>query len=101
MNHDDIIADYFRLTREVLPARALAENWVVQADHCFQRIVLDNVVGDAWRNKLTAKTAAYHQLTDDQLQQAVSLATQIEREGDAFLRKLNRNSLGWRGKLMT
>ncbi|GAB3221936.1 hypothetical protein [Spirosoma arcticum] len=99
MNRTDVLQTYFHLTREVLPARARREGWVVTADHCFQRIILDNVVGDAWRNQLTSKGPAYRQLSDEQLERAIHLATQIEREGDSFLRELNRNSLHWRGKV--
>lgn len=98
MTRADLLLTYFHLTRDVLPARALGEGWVVTADHCFQRIILDNVVGDAWRNVLTAKAPAYRQLSDEQLARAVELARQIEREGDPLLRTLNQNSLVWRGK---
>ncbi len=99
MNRDDLLTRYFHLTREVLPARAQRAGWVVTADHCFQRIVLDNVVGDAWRNRLTGKGPAYRQLSDEQLERVIHLAVRIEREGDPLLRELNRNSLQWRGKI--
>ena len=99
MNRTDLLTLYFDLTRNVLPARARREGWVVTADHYFQRIVLDNVVGDAWRNQLTGKGAAYHQLSDEQLGRAIQLTAQIEQKGDALLRELNQNSLRWRGKL--
>lgn len=101
MTRDDLLAAYFHLTREVLPARARREGWVVTADHCVQRIILDNIVGDAWRNKLTGNRPAYRQLSDEQLEKAVELATEIGRKGDVLLRELNRNSLRWRGKRAT
>lgn len=101
MNRADLLQTYFHLTREILPTRAQYEGWVVTADHCFQRIILDNIVGDAWRNQLTGKGPAYRQLSDEQLERAVRLAIEIEREGDLFLRELNRNSLHWRGKVRT
>lgn len=99
MNRDDLITAYVHLTRAVLPARAGQEQWVVRADHCFQRIILDNVVGDMWRTILIQKRPAYRQLSDDQLRQAVELAQQIDREGNGLLSQLNHNSLRWRGKL--
>lgn len=99
MTRTDLLSTYFHFTRDMLPERAQRENWVVMADHCFQRIVLDNVVGDAWRNQLTGKGPAYRQLSDDQLERAVQLVIDIERKGDSLLRELNRNSLRWRGKL--
>lgn len=98
INRADLLTLYLQLTREILPVRARREAWVVTADHCFQRIVLDNVVGDAWRNQLTGKGPAYRQLSDQQLKRAVELATQIEQKGDSLLRELNQNSLSWRGK---
>lgn len=91
--------EYFRLTRETLPERAVRERWVVCRDHCFQRILLDNVLGGAWRTRLTAKLPAYRQLSDTQMREAVSLARRIEAEGDSLLRVLNENSLRWRGKI--
>lgn len=99
MHRDDLLQTYFYLTRQVLPLRAQREKWVVSADHCFQRIILDTIVGDAWRNQLTASAPAYRQLSDTQLEQAVNVARQIEREGNTLLRQLNQNSLRWRGKL--
>lgn len=72
---------------------------MVRNDHCFQRIVLDNVVGDAWRNVLTSKRQpAYKQLTEEQAEAAAQLAREIEQHGNALLRTLNDNSLRWRGK---
>ncbi len=99
MERDDLLAEYFRLTRVVLPGRAQREHWVVRYDHCFQRIILDHLFGDAWRNHLSSKQPAYRQLDEAQLSVAVNLAQRIEREGDALLRKLNEQSLVWRGKV--
>ena len=91
--------EYFQMTRETLPDRARRERWVICRDHCFQRILLDNVLGAAWRTRLTAKLPAYRQLSDTQMGQAVSLARRIDAEGDSLLRILNENSLRWRGKV--
>lgn len=95
---DALLAEYFRLTREVLPFRAGREGWVVRFDHCFQRIVLDHLFAAPWRDHLSAKTPAYRQLSAEQLQRAVALARRIEAEGDPLLRALNADSLKWRGK---
>lgn len=96
---DELIAEYFRLTREVLPARARGERWVVRHDHCFQRIVLDHLFGAPWREHLVARTPAYRQLGDEQLARACDLARRIDAEGDGLLREMNRASLAWRGKI--
>lgn len=50
MARADWLALYFHFTCKFLPARTRPEGWVVTADHRFQRIVLDNIVDDAWRN---------------------------------------------------
>lgn len=97
---DELLAEYFRLTRDVLPARARAGRWVVRYDHCFQRIILDHLFGASWRERLAAGAPAYKQLTDEQLVRACELARRIDAEGDTLLRELNRASLAWRGKLV-
>jgi len=38
-------AEWLVLTRASLPALAIERHWPVSADHCFQRILLDNAVG--------------------------------------------------------
>jgi hypothetical protein len=94
--------EYRRLVDDVLPARARAEGWVVRADHCFGRILLDAAVGACWYDVLDRRRAAgpaYRQLSDDQLAHAVALGHAVEREGDELLRRLNDDSLRWRGKL--
>ncbi|WP_224824014.1 hypothetical protein [Cognatishimia sp. MH4019] len=96
--HLDIVAEYLRLTREVLPqmARDNARGWPVVNDHCFQRIVLDHVCGGTWYDHL--ERPAYKHLTPAQAIQAVRLAEEIA-QGRADLHEMNRQSLIWRGKL--
>jgi hypothetical protein len=101
-SRDALLAEYRRMVDDVLPTRARAENWVVQADHCFGRILLDSAVGGCWYDVLDRRRAAgpaYRQLRDDQLARAVALAHDVERQGDTLLRRLNEDSLRWRGKL--
>lgn len=88
---------YLALTREELPKAAAAGNWVVRFDHCFMRILLDHLFGDAWPNHI-AKRPAYRQLSDEQLTTAIALGESILERGDGYLRALNRDSLRWRGK---
>lgn len=95
---EGLLAEYLRLTREVLPGRAASEGWVIRADHCFGRILLDHVFGGAWYEHLAGRTPACRQLTADQLRRAVHMARDVEREGDPLLRRLNADSLRWRGK---
>jgi len=94
----ELLARYRRLVLVELPRRAAAEGWVVRADHCFGRIVLDHAVGGCWYDVLDRRRGpAFSQLDDDQLRRAVALAEQIEVEADPTLRRLNDQSLRWRG----
>lgn len=94
----DLLARYRRLVLTELPHRGAAERWVVRADHCFGRIVLDHAVGACWYDVLDRRRGpAFAQLDDDQLRRAVALAEQIDAGGDPVLRGLNDQSLAWRG----
>ncbi len=89
---------YRALVLRELPARARAQRWLVTADHCFGRIVLDNAVGGRWYDVLGSGRPAFAQLDDAQLSTAVALAERIAVEGDPLLRDLDARSLTWRGK---
>ncbi|SDS82244.1 hypothetical protein SAMN04488543_2445 [Friedmanniella luteola] len=98
-DRDDLLARYRRLVLHALPARARAERWVVTADHCFGRIVLDHAVGGCWYDVLDRRRSpAFAQLDDVQLGAAVRLAERIDAEGDPLLRRLDEQSLRWRGR---
>jgi proline racemase len=94
-----LLARYRELVLDELPRRARAERWVVTADHCFGRIVLDHAVGGRWYDVLDRRQSpAFAQLDDDRLRAAVELAERIAAEGDPLLRELDAQSLRWRGK---
>jgi proline racemase len=98
----DLLDRYRRLVLHELPTRARRERWVVTADHCFGRIVLDHAVGGCWYEVLDRRRSpAFEQLDDDQLGTAVRLAEQILVEGDDLLRRLDDQSLRWRHKRST
>lgn len=94
---DTLITTYMHLTKEALPwlARSDQTNWPVSEDHCFQRIILDQVCGGVWYEHLGRP--AYKHLTNDQAQRAVELCQGII-EGREDLRQMNQQSLIWRGK---
>lgn len=83
-----------QLTRETLPALAVAREWPVSADHCFQRILLDNAVGGRWYDTVT-KRPAYKHIAADRLAAAVALGEAVAA-GTADLHALNARSLAWR-----
>ena len=87
-------AEWLALTRETLPALARARDWPVSADHCFQRILLDNAVGGRWYDAVAARPA-YRHIATKALARAVALA-HAAIAGEADLRDLNRRSLAWR-----
>jgi proline racemase len=94
-----LLARYRELVLDQLPRRARAERWVVTADHCFGRIVLDHAVGGRWYDVLDRRRSpAFTQLDDAQLHTAVEVAERIAAEGDELLRELDAQSLQWRGK---
>ena len=99
MTRPELLARYRELVLAELPRRARAGRWVVTADHCFGRIVLDATVGGRWYDVLDRRRSpAFAQLSDAQLADAVSLAERLLAEGDGLLRVLDAQSLAWRGK---
>lgn len=91
---------YLELTNQVLPQQARQRKFPVRLNHCFQRIVLDNLFGRCWYEVLKRdKEPAYKQLSEAQLERAIAIAEAIIAQPDDYLQQLNQNSLRWRGKL--
>lgn len=67
----------------------------VSQDHCFMRIIYDNVVKDKWQNVVQAP--AIHNLSDEQLEDALFYA-QLMYEQPFACGMLNKLSLYYRGK---
>jgi hypothetical protein len=65
-------------------------------DHCFQRILLDNALGQPWRAVLAPP--AYRNASDAQLMAAISVGEAVVA-GKENLHRLNQYSLELRGKL--
>ena len=89
---------YLQLVKEALPSRAREQEWVLRLDHCFGRVLLDHAVGGCWYDALDRRRPAYRQLSDGQLEGAVALGQRLLDEGDPLLRRLDAQSLAWRGK---
>ena len=85
---------WLELTRADLPALAAARCWPVMADHCFQRILLDNAVDGRWYDHI-ARRPAYAHAADAVLARAIALGEACVA-GDIDLAALDRRSLGWR-----
>lgn len=87
---------WLELTRTVLPSLASERGWPVRADHCFQRILLDNAFGGRWYD-FVPRRPAYAHADAAALAHAVALG-EAAVAGTVDLADLNRRSLVWRGK---
>ena len=96
-------ARWSELFSKTLPAAAISHNpaqtkWPVHVDHCFGRIILDNVVGEAERPWMKAlKAPAIKNMNSAQLRGCIELGEKILK-GQADLVELDRISLSVRGK---
>ncbi|WP_432497978.1 hypothetical protein [Kineococcus gypseus] len=94
-----LLERYRELVGRELPAAAARGRWVLRADHCFARVLLDDAVGACWYDVLDRRAGAAHrQLDDAQLAHAVAAGERLLAEGDPLLRELDARSLRWRGK---
>ena len=94
-----LLTRYRELVLDELPRQARASGWVVTADHCFGRILLDHAVQGRWYDVLDRRRSpAFAQLDDEQLAAAVAMAERVAAEGDPLVRALDAQSLAWRGK---
>ncbi|KAL8944183.1 MAG: hypothetical protein Q9216_000607 [Gyalolechia sp. 2 TL-2023] len=90
------------LYRGTLPSLAVSKSpvqnsWPVHVDHCFGRIILDNVIGKdtPWMSKLNSP--AVKNMTSAQLRKCIALGNAIA-EGSENLLELDAKSLRLRGK---
>ena len=89
---------YLDLTRTRLPAKANLGGWKIRNDHCFMRIILDQLVQGCWYDHLDRRLVAYKQLNDAQLTRAIAMAEQLLSGDTTTLHRWNNESLTWRGK---
>ncbi|MGC1309414.1 MAG: hypothetical protein WA885_19510 [Phormidesmis sp.] len=91
-------SQYLELINHQLPEKAKQVSMPVRFNHCFARIVLDNLFEGCWYDYLSRQQAAYKQLDANQLSRAIALAQSMLSEPQTVAR-LNQKSLYWRGKL--
>jgi hypothetical protein len=87
---------WLELTRDTMPRLAKERGWPVIADHCFQRILLDNACDGVWYEKIKGRPG-YRAAPDNVLATAIRLGEDAV-SGATDLDTLNRRSLAWRGK---
>lgn len=79
------------------PAAAKAGNYPIRLNHCFLRVVYDNLFGQQWQEVLAKGKPAIRQLTEAQLEAALAIGQRVIDDKEICVR-LNRRSLDWRGK---
>ncbi|MEL7118708.1 MAG: hypothetical protein AAFO07_04685 [Bacteroidota bacterium] len=87
---------YFHLTKELLPQKAKLQDWPIQDDHCFQRILLDNLFNGVWYDFLPQKKPAYQQCSNFQLGRMVYDALHLYFGNQEMITQWNQKSLGFR-----
>lgn len=88
------------LANETFPAVARRDKYPIVFNHCFLRVVYDNLFGQKWQEVLNPKKPAIHQLSETQLRRAIALGNEIIADRQTC-EILNRRSLEWRGKAPT
>ena len=88
-----VLARWYALTREVLPALAAEHRWPIHLDHCFMRVCLDTALGAPWT--ATVRAPAVRHMSDDQFAAAMRVAEGIAAE-PATLAELNARSIAGR-----
>ena len=97
---EDKRSQYLELINRKLPQEAKHRDFPVRFNHCFARIILDNLFQCCWYEAIDRKKgAAYKQLSEEELNKAIALAEEIINSPDSYIKELNQNSLRWRGKL--
>jgi hypothetical protein len=94
---NELRARYLELINDILPSIATARGFPITSNHCFGRVVLDNLFQDCWYKYLTVgRVAAYKQLDLAGLQQAVNIAQSLVDLPISHIVSLNDRSLQWR-----
>ncbi|SNR70048.1 hypothetical protein SAMN06264855_14213 [Halorubrum vacuolatum] len=94
----DLQDEYDRKVNRMLPQVAAAVGgWPIRFDHCFGRVVLDNVFEDEWYGHV--ESPAYKNLSEAQIREAIEIADRMLQEGRPAVEELNDKSLEYRGKL--
>ena len=100
MEIEQLCQRYLELVNQDLPRQAKQRKFPVVFNHCFARIILDNLFNCCWYEKIDRqKGAAYKQLSPTELQQAINIAEAIIDRPDTHIQQLNQNSLRWRDKI--
>lgn len=98
-NISELRNEYDKKVNEILPNEAQSsDGWPIHLNHCFGRVVLDNLFEDEWYDYIDGRPA-YENLSEEELQEAIDLADMMLEEGKSTVEELNENSLRWRDEL--
>ena len=95
--HEESLNQFLHYAKSVLPSiAAMKKNtWPIHNDHCFMRVILDNVCGCAWYDVIPSP--AYQNLSQEYAIAAAQLAKRIASE-NVSLHTLTERSKLWRKK---
>lgn len=94
---DDLKHNLRIQANETFPGVARREGYPIVHNHCFLRVVYDNLFGRKWQEVLDLKKPAIHQLDETQLRRAITLGNEVIADR-ATCEMMNERSLRWRGK---
>ncbi|KAF4548147.1 Methylated-DNA--protein-cysteine methyltransferase-like protein [Elsinoe fawcettii] len=102
MSLEQLQEEWNNLYKSRLPSLAKAKDpsqpkWPVVLDHCFARIILDNVIGGDKPWNQVIKAPAWRNMSEEQLREAIEFGEGIAR-GDVDLVEMDERSLEVRGK---
>jgi len=97
MTKDELKTALRHQANEEFPAAAKSGGYPIRFNHCFLRVVYDNLFGAKWQTVLTNGKPAIHQLTEEQLERALEIGRRITDDPEVC-RELNGKSLEWRNK---
>lgn len=94
---EELRKEYLHYINVVLPSiSSKNKQYPVQLNHCWARVILDNIFNDKWSNVISKP--AYKNLNKVKLLEAINLAKCIVSSTD-FSIYLNKKSLQYRNKL--
>ena len=97
MDRAALRAALLRQANETFPAVARREGYPIVFNHCFLRVVYDNLFGEKWQRVLNPKKPAIDQLDETQLRRAIALGEQVIADR-ATCEMLNETSRRYRSR---
>jgi hypothetical protein len=90
MNKAQLQEEYLQYINQILPEISKSGVYPVIHNHCWARIVLDNICGKVWYDVIAKP--AYKNLSEVQLEQAIAMTKQIVGNPE-YAHDLNSRSL--------